>query len=526
MKFVKVIKYHYLIVLLFIGGCIKNDIPYPIVLGQFLSFEVENQIDESIINPYDQTIWIELDELADPANVKVSDYTITENATIDPMVEAIINLTDSLIYTITTYQDYIWTIKANQSIERYFKLEHQVGNQIIDAKALTAKAFIAHGNDLTNVTIIDLKLGPPDAIYTPDPESIKDFTNEVTIKVSYRDIEEIWTLSVEHGDGIPGQDDADILELELAEQVTGSKTIITSYTVNSIEGFIDINVDTDNLYSLTISDLEISEGASSELSINDIIDLSSPRNIVVTAGSGKTKVWSIRAHPAIELKNRFFADWHQDGKVWNPYLISDPRYWCTGNEGVVTLSDSNTTPIEGENQGARLETISLGALGAIAGTPIAAGNIFIGDFKTNISNPAQSVKFGRPFTGRPKQLNCTFGYTPVVNELTADDVPMEKGDMDIGHIWIKVLHVSEETGEFDPDTHLPENAVIIGEGEYIIEGDHAAGSQQNIQIDYIVEHIDKTPTHLAIVATSSFYGEFFVGGVGSLLTVDEFELSY
>lgn len=43
----------------------------------------------------------------------------------------------------------------------------------------------------------------------------------------------------------------------------------------------------------------------------------------------------------------------------------------------------------------------------------AAGNIFIGNYKTNTSNPASSVSFGRDYTGaRPTKLSGYFKYQP------------------------------------------------------------------------------------------------------------------
>ncbi len=524
----KHIQYSLLLLITILGACIENDIPYPTVPGEFLTFKVEHQKDNTIIDNQKREISIELEETVDPAAVKVLEYSITEEATINPEIAEYIDLRDSAVYTISTYQDYVWTIKATQSIERYFRIDNQVGNQLIDAEKRTAKAFVVSTEDLSNINISGLKLAPPDATYDPEPSTIKNFTTEVSIKVSYRDIVEGWTLSVEHGDGTPGQDDADVLSLNLNEQVEGSETEIADITVDQINGFIDINVNATDLSALTIGDIQLSDGASCDWQVNDQVDLSTPAELIVIAGSGKTKTWLVRAHPALELKNKLFTEWHMDGKVWNPYTAGTTRYWCTGNEGVVTLSDSNTTPIgDASNyQGAKLETVSMGFLGNVAGTPIAAGNIFIGDFITNISSPAESAKFGRPYTGRPKQLSCQFDYSPTINEQTATGIPMDKGDEDFGHIWVKVMHVADDTGEFDPVTHLPVGAVVLGEGELILYGEHPAGSEATITINYSIDQIDKAPTHMAIVATSSYYGEFFVGGIGSLLNIYGLELGY
>ncbi|MBS2210341.1 PCMD domain-containing protein [Carboxylicivirga mesophila] len=522
----KLTKYCFFILITVLSACIENDIPYPTILGEFTSFEVEHQKGNSVINSQSQTVDIELEETGDPAAVKVLNYSITEGATISPEITTAIDLRDSAVYTISTYQDYVWTIKATQSIERYFRIDNQVGNQLIDAEKRTAKAFVVKGSDLNNITVTGLKLAPPDATYEPDPSAIKDFTAEVSIKVSYRDIVEEWTLSVEHGEGTPGQDDADIEALLLTEQVDGSETEIADITVDQINGFIDINVNATDLSALTINDIRLSEGATCEWQVNDQVDLTTPTEFIVTAGSGKTKTWLVRAHPALELQNSLFTQWHMAGKVWNPYAAGTARYWCTGNEGVVTLSDSNTVPIDngGNYQGARLETVSMGFLGGVAGTPIAAGNMFIGDFVTNISSPAESAKFGRPAVVRPKQLHCQFDYSPAINEETAEGISMEKGDEDYGHIWIKIMHVADDTGEFDPVTHLPVGAIVIGEGELVLNGQYPAGSEATIDINYDANKIDKAPTHMAIVATSSYYGEFFVGGVGSVLNIMEMAL--
>lgn len=43
----------------------------------------------------------------------------------------------------------------------------------------------------------------------------------------------------------------------------------------------------------------------------------------------------------------------------------------------------------------------------------AAGNLFIGTYKTNMTNPAASVSFGRPYTGaRPVKLSGYYKYEP------------------------------------------------------------------------------------------------------------------
>lgn len=51
-------------------------------------------------------------------------------------------------------------------------------------------------------------------------------------------------------------------------------------------------------------------------------------------------------------------------------------------------------------------------LGSVPLVGVAAGNLFIGDYKTNAQSPKDSPKFGRSFTGaRPTGLKGWYKYT-------------------------------------------------------------------------------------------------------------------
>ncbi|MCY1720043.1 hypothetical protein OU798_06800 [Prolixibacteraceae bacterium Z1-6] len=152
-------------ILIALGSCIKNDIPYPQVFGEFLAFEVKGQIGNPIIATEEQTLHIELEEDVDPGQLEMVSYTITENASISPAIETTIDISDSKNYTITTYQDYVWTLSASQNIERYFVIENQVGSQEINSVNKTAKAYLYKEGDIENVTVTRFKLAPEGAAY-------------------------------------------------------------------------------------------------------------------------------------------------------------------------------------------------------------------------------------------------------------------------------------------------------------------------------------------------------------------------
>lgn len=220
-----------------------------------------------------------------------------------------------------------------------------------------------------------------------------------------------------------------------------------------------------------------------------------------------------------EIPNLNFDTWTQNGKNWYPNTVAnnydDPEaYWATGNEGVTMGGNSNSIGVEDSHSGlaAQLQTVQVRVL--IVNVK-AAGNIFIGKYKTNAMNPASSVTFGRPYSGaRPTKLSGYFKYQPGA-EMSSGSVPAEKLEKDECDIYIQLWSGDD----------------IIGEGHYITNETVSEYTHFEIPIEYTIT--DKRPDKITIVATSSRYGGYFSGmnvigqlAVGSTLWVDDFELSY
>ena len=198
---------------------------------------------------------------------------------------------------------------------------------------------------------------------------------------------------------------------------------------------------------------------------------------------------------------------------WYPNSDEANSYWATGNEGVVTLKSSNSIPVEDGRSGysVQLSTISITMVG------YAAGNIFIGEYNTNMSDPASSVSFGRPYSGaRPVKLSGWYKYAPGAEMRTGATVPADRTlTSDECEIYIKLW--SGET--------------LIGEGSFVDNKNVSEYTKFECPIEYIDP--TKRPTKITIVATSSRYGGEFEGtsvvgqlAEGSTLWVDDFELSY
>lgn len=229
--------------------------------------------------------------------------------------------------------------------------------------------------------------------------------------------------------------------------------------------------------------------------------------------TGETCSFTTEAFEAIP--NLGFEDWSQEGKNWFPNTDASNSYWATGNKGVTIGGSSNSTGVSDSHTGlaARLETVEVNAF--IVKVK-AAGNIFIGSYETNISDPASSVTFGRPYAGaRPTKLSGYFKYQPGAT-MSSGSVPADRTlTSDECDIYV-MLWSGDET---------------IGEGHFITNQTVSEYTRFEIPVEYTVTN--KRPDKITIVATSSRYGGYFSGinvigqlAIGSTLWVDDFELSY
>lgn len=229
--------------------------------------------------------------------------------------------------------------------------------------------------------------------------------------------------------------------------------------------------------------------------------------------TGETCIFT--TEPYVEIPNLNFDTWSQNGKNWYPNSDAANSFWATGNEGVTLGGNSNSMGVEDSRSGlaAQLQTVQVKVL--IVNVK-AAGNLFIGSYKTNTSNPASSVTFGRPYEGaRPTKLSGYFKYQPGAT-MSSGSIPADRTlTSDECDIYIQ-LWSGDET---------------IGEGHFITNETVSEYTHFEIPVEYTVTN--KRPDKITIVATSSRYGGYFDGmnvigqlAIGSTLWVDDFELSY
>lgn len=229
--------------------------------------------------------------------------------------------------------------------------------------------------------------------------------------------------------------------------------------------------------------------------------------------AGETCTFTTESY--VEIPNLNFDTWSQNEKDWYPNADASNSYWSTGNEGVTLGGNSNSVGVSDSYSGlaAQLQTVEVTMFVFVKVK--AAGNIFIGSYKTNAQDPASSVTFGRDYSGaRPTKLSGYFKYQPWAT-MSDGSVPSEKLEKDECDIYIQLWSGGE----------------TIGEGHFITNETVSEYTHFEIPIEYTVTN--KRPDKIAIVATSSRYGGYFDGmnvigqlAIGSTLWVDDFELSY
>lgn len=238
------------------------------------------------------------------------------------------------------------------------------------------------------------------------------------------------------------------------------------------------------------------------------------------------------------LQNGGFEDWYKSGRVWYAATqtdVSNKTYmWDSSNPGSGSFGFNPTTGStdikHGGNYSAKLET-------QYAYIKLAAASLYYGRFNDLVGTSGAKIDFGQPFTSRPIALKGYFQYAPVAIDRVGGSQPantVSKGDMDVCSIFIILSKGTYQLNNTITSTLLSEEKVkntdqFIAYGELPISECVSTNGQWkefNIPLKYKEDAFGEEPTHLIIVCSSSKYGDYFTGGTGSTLYLDDFELIY
>lgn len=212
--------------------------------------------------------------------------------------------------------------------------------------------------------------------------------------------------------------------------------------------------------------------------------------------------------------------------------------WGSGNAGYMITHSSYPAadyPTSQAEEGYRGKCVKLvtrptGFFESLMGAPMAAGNLFIGEFKVDMSNMAKSTRFGAPFRKKPTGIEGYYKYKAGATfKLKNGTVVADRKD--IFDIYAVLYEVTDDLPYLDgTNVKTHPNIVMIAQVEDRKETDDWTRFLAKFKLQEGKE-IDEEKLHngkynLAIVMSSSDEGAIFNGAIGSTLYVDEVNLYY
>ena len=241
---------------------------------------------------------------------------------------------------------------------------------------------------------------------------------------------------------------------------------------------------------------------------------------------------------APQLPNASFEDWDDSGKAHLIYAPGGQMFWDSGNHGSSTMSVNVTTRSEDKkHEGSASVKLASQFVGLGVAGKFAAGNIFIGKYlATEGTNGV--LGWGRPWASRPKAVTAWVHYTPQAITYVGKGTPdgVAKGQMDSGIIYVAILDSTtpkEYKGEKVPvlvntktQEFFDKNADnVIAYGEIVL--DKATEGDAMVKVTIPLEYkSNKKAGNIMLTAAASRYGDYFTGGNGSVLYLDDIQLEY
>lgn len=503
-------------------GCIKNDIPYPRIQPNFIAFDVQGQTQAPTIDSITRKVEIYIGEDVDIENVQLTGFALSPAGSVWPDSAAFqkgMPMAEPFHTTLTLYQEYEWTISAVQEIERYFTVDKQVGASTIDPVGHRVIAYVTESQPLTSVKVTSLKLAGTNSTATPAlaGETV-DFTHPVEVKVSEFGRETLWTIYIHQAETL--------VAIDRVDPWACVAWVYASAEEGKENGFEYRAAATDVWTRVPQTQVTHSGGAFS-VRISGLTPLT---DYVVRAytGTDLSEEVEFTTEATAQLPNSDFEHWWLDGKVWCPWAQDGDAYWGTGNKGAATLGQSNTVPSDdtptGQGQSACLQTkfVGVASIGKIA-----AGNIFVGSYiRTDGTNGVLS--FGRPFTLHPTRLKGWMKYKTAPISHVSKGYEDLKGRPDTASVWIALIDTPEP---FEIRTNPANRQLFDPQADYVVaygqmRWGYDVDTYTRFEIPLAYRSTQRKPTYILLAASASFLGDFFVGGNGAVLYVDDFELGF
>lgn len=336
--------------------------------------------------------------------------------------------------------------------------------------------------------------------------------------------------------------EADITACELKEDILKTDPVINNDEIRKYSVFFLVHKHAD--ISQITPHFTLTPGATIEPANNTTQDFTNPIQYTVTSEDKQwKKKYTISAIKTdIPLKYSFETLSSDDGGgKYHTFIEVDKGVeilrWASGNSGFSLTGQAKKPEDFPTTQGKRgktnncavLITRDTGFFGNLNKMPIAAGNLFLGQFNLieAIGKPLKATKFGVPFTEIPLKLKGWYKYQPgKVYEDHGKPIPNKIDEADIYGVFYETDNDLESLDGSNSLVH--KNIVALAREDLKITGDQWTPFEfdfkykENKNIDW--KKLQEGKYKLAIVFTSSKDGASFNGAIGSTLYIDEVEV--
>ncbi len=392
-------------------------------------------------------------------------------------------------------------------------------------------------NNMTSEHLITIAVEDEVEPYEPTEVSLRIVRNEIAIVIE----DPIVLDKIDQNDGLKISSNSVTLSYSLSDEWDGTPGVEYSKANEDNWTFVAADIPTrtskyapkraPKKYDVTITGLEAGtaykyRAACGEFHSNDVMQFTTYSKFIIP--NGDMEKWAQ------------ISAGGQDG-IKVPSRTGAHDFWGNGNPGAkmagTILTDESSDMYHSASKSAKLESkfASVFGLGKFA-----AGNLFAGEYvKTDGTDGVLS--FGQPFAAfsegkrvdvRPSALRVFVNYRPKpgVNKKGANSSYIREGELDQAQIYIALttapIEIRTKKAEklFNPDD--PE---VLAYGQATLEGDYGPDGQLQeliIPIEYFERSNGVLPTHLVIVNSASKFGDYFSGGEGSTMYLDDFELIY
>lgn len=542
------------------ASCISNDIPYPVVELRIANVEGEGfSVSEN--NVTSRVVTLTLDEATDIRNVKID--AVTYDAVIHSIelnkaelldqvrssqeLTGTFNLLSPIYTTLSLYQNYDWTIRAVQTIERRFSVTGQIGATEIDTENRIVRVYVPDDTDLGHIEIEELKLGPAEiTTYSPTLEELSgsSFESVHFVDVTCHGVTERWMLYVETTNVKVALREADLW------QNTGTVTALISAEEYASDAALEYRIKGDTewqpmqesgydagILTATIAPEWKTETNPNGLTVYKLVPKKGLfaghtyefRLLVGGSEQGAPLEYTAPAGNTIpngDMEDASMSCWTQNNKT--------AEFWGSGNN---TFTKGLCTQASFAG-GTRAKLQATSARGVLA-----SGNLFTGLFQKDLITRGV-VSFGQTYAwkARPRALKVQY-FAEHIGPVDIDKkfgAPIGMGDQDRARIMVAIVDwnarrevgsgTEPPTGTWDPqEAASTEQGKIIAYGSLFIDESSTGDRMIDTELELHFYDREAKPSglyQLVISCSTSAYGDFMTGCKSNVLYIDNFEWAY